>query len=185
MKMTTKTKHDERAGTVDLIGGRLCLDFVNSVDSRSAEPVEELLLSYADLVEWGAHAGALTPGEAERMLAAGARRPGAAGDALRQAIVLREALYRVLAAALEDRGATEADLGVVNAALGRAMAHQRLEPGAAGYTWAWEGESGESGDAELDRMLWPVARSAGDLLTSEDLGRVRACASQTCGWLFL
>ena len=34
-------------------------------------------------------------------------------------------------------------------------------------------------------MLWPVARSAADLLTSDDLGRVRECAGERCNWLFI
>ncbi|MCL4370559.1 MAG: CGNR zinc finger domain-containing protein [Chloroflexi bacterium] len=34
-------------------------------------------------------------------------------------------------------------------------------------------------------MLWPVARSAGELLTSSELGRVRKCAGYPCGRLFL
>jgi predicted RNA-binding Zn ribbon-like protein len=38
---------------------------------------------------------------------------------------------------------------------------------------------------ELDRMLWPVARSAADTLTSGDLKRVRRCARQGCDWLFV
>jgi predicted RNA-binding Zn ribbon-like protein len=37
----------------------------------------------------------------------------------------------------------------------------------------------------MDQMLWPVARSAAELLTSERAGRVRECASETCSWLFL
>src|SRR5207302_22567 len=37
----------------------------------------------------------------------------------------------------------------------------------------------------LDRMLWPVIRSAADLLVSGEAQRVRRCASETCDWLFL
>jgi predicted RNA-binding Zn ribbon-like protein len=34
-------------------------------------------------------------------------------------------------------------------------------------------------------MLWPVARSAAELLSSESVDRVRECASSTCTWLFI
>lgn len=34
-------------------------------------------------------------------------------------------------------------------------------------------------------MLWPVARSAADLLVSPDLARVRKCAGPTCDWPFV
>jgi predicted RNA-binding Zn ribbon-like protein len=33
--------------------------------------------------------------------------------------------------------------------------------------------------------LWPIARDAAELLASERLEYVRACASKTCEWLFL
>ncbi len=35
------------------------------------------------------------------------------------------------------------------------------------------------------RRLWAIARSAADLLASDELPYVRACASKTCEWLFL
>jgi predicted RNA-binding Zn ribbon-like protein len=34
-------------------------------------------------------------------------------------------------------------------------------------------------------MLWPIASSAADLLTSERLKKVRLCEAKTCTWLFL
>jgi predicted RNA-binding Zn ribbon-like protein len=33
--------------------------------------------------------------------------------------------------------------------------------------------------------LWSVARSAAELLTSPKLGRVKVCAGEGCGWIFL
>jgi predicted RNA-binding Zn ribbon-like protein len=36
-------------------------------------------------------------------------------------------------------------------------------------------------------MLWPIAKSAADLLASGQLGRVTECANEEegCGWVFL
>jgi predicted RNA-binding Zn ribbon-like protein len=48
-----------------------------------------------------------------------------------------------------------------------------------GYVLDW------TAGGEPDRMLWPVARSAVDLMTSADLARVRECDGHDCGWLFL
>ena len=47
-----------------------------------------------------------------------------------------------------------------------------------GLDWA-------SGGPALYRVLWPVVRSAAELLTSEDLRCVRKCAASDCGWIFL
>ena len=41
------------------------------------------------------------------------------------------------------------------------------------------------GGRALDSMLWPIARSAADLLTSGELEAVRQCGGRNCGWLFL
>ena len=37
----------------------------------------------------------------------------------------------------------------------------------------------------LDRVLWPVVRSAIDLFISGALHRVRECADDACGWIFV
>ena len=49
-----------------------------------------------------------------------------------------------------------------------------------GFTWLWA----EGGKA-LDCMLWPIARSAADLLTEGPLAAIRLCEGRDCGWLFL
>ena len=38
---------------------------------------------------------------------------------------------------------------------------------------------------DLDSLLWQIARSAADLLASEQLPFVRACSSKECEWFFL
>ena len=46
--------------------------------------------------------------------------------------------------------------------------------------WGWRNFG-----AELESVLWPVAKSAADLLVSHKLERVSTCQGETCGWLFL
>ena len=60
------------------------------------------------------------------------------------------------------------------------MSKMRLVPRGGGYGFVFGGTA-----AVLDAVLWHVARSAAELLTSGDLGRVRGCASEECGWVFL
>ena len=168
------------AAALSLIGGRLCLDFANTVGSHAGEHPNEYLRSYRDLVAWGRHAGILTGAEERRLLEAAAGRPDEAGVVLDRAIVLREAIYRIFSAVAARRAPDDADLGTLNAALARALAHARIVPAGAGFAWAWRDEEGV-----LDRMLWPVARSAAELLTGGELDRVRECANDACGWLFV
>ena len=42
-----------------LVGGAVCLDYVNTVDPRHAEERAEFLTDYADLFAWSTHACAL------------------------------------------------------------------------------------------------------------------------------
>jgi predicted RNA-binding Zn ribbon-like protein len=168
------------AGNVELVGGRLCLNFANTVSSRTEVPYREYLPSYGELVTWGQHVGVLSGDEATALQIHAARDPDLAVGVLDRAIALREAIYRVFWAIADHREPEEADLVLLNEVLHNALARLEVRPSVEGFEWAWA-----SGDDGLDRMLWPVARSAADLLTSEDLGRVRKCASEVCDWLFV
>ena len=168
------------AAALSLVGGRLCLDFANTVGSHAGEHPNEYLRSYRDLVAWSRHAGILTDAEERCLLAAGEALPDEAGVVLERAVALREAIYRIFSAVAAARAPDDADLETLNVALARALAHARIVPAGDGFAWAWRDEQGA-----LDQMLWPVARSAADLLTGGDLDRMRECANDTCGWLFL
>ncbi len=163
----------------ELSGGDLCLDFANTVDSRlSAEP-RERLIDYGDLVRWGVQAEVLTARGAQRLLAQAERQKGRAAAVVRRGRELREAIFRVFSARARSAPPPASAVGVLNEELRTALAHLRLVEDDAGYRWEWADE-----DA-LDRMLWPVVQSAAELLTSDELDRVRECAAETCAWLFL
>jgi predicted RNA-binding Zn ribbon-like protein len=166
--------------TFDLSGGRLCLDFANTLGDRGADEPNEHLGSYGDLIAWAGQAGALGPREARALLRRAAERPAGARRALAKAIGLREALYRVFAATAAGRAPRPADLAILNAAVPAAFERSRLVPSKDGFTLA----AGLNGD-DLEAPLTPVVQSAVDLLTSPDLDRVRTCAAATCAWLFL
>ncbi|MGH9335254.1 MAG: ABATE domain-containing protein, partial [Vicinamibacteria bacterium] len=78
----------------ELSGGRLCLDFANTLEKRSTARIE-LLESYTDLLSWSRQAGILSA-EEERQLSKRARaRPREAERALDRARRVREALFAV------------------------------------------------------------------------------------------
>ncbi|MGE3741501.1 MAG: ABATE domain-containing protein [Geminicoccaceae bacterium] len=162
------------------IAGNPALDFVNSVSGWVAgAPRGEHLRTYGDLVAWGLDAGLVAPRAAKRLLAEAARQPRAAAQALSRGVALRDCLHRLFAALAQGRPPARADLEAVNAAIGDALAHQRLVRRGDGFVWDWD-------DAPaLDRVLWPVLRAVTDLLTSERLARVRECGGERCHWLFL
>lgn len=159
----------------------LCLNFANTAEWHASEHPIESLTSYSELVAWSQRAGILTSPQARGLLRLAGERPAEASAALERAIALREAIYAVFSAAARGRAPEASDLDTLNEALAAAMARSRITFEAGDYAWNWDGYA-----TMLDAMLWPVARSAADLLTSGSLARVGQCADDRgCGWLFL
>ena len=168
------------AGNLELVGGHLCLDFANTVSTRGEATRREYLSRYDDLVGWARHAQILTKPEAEALLYSAARHPGLAAAVLERAVALRETIYRVFLAVVEDRDPEGTDLAAMNAAIREASSRLEVAPSAGGFEWTWVLD-----EDELDRVLWPIVGSAANLLTSAELGRVRQCARRGCDWLFV
>jgi predicted RNA-binding Zn ribbon-like protein len=164
----------------NLIGGKLCLDFVNTVDPRHEPGRREYLDSYRALAAWGVHAGAIGTDQGDRLGQAAAGDPAEAERVLGRAIRLREALYPLFRQAAGGKRPDPDDLDVLQSELTRALPHLRVAWSPAGFAREWEGSPA------LDRVLWPVTWSAAELLTHGPLNRIRECPGQgNCGWLFL
>jgi predicted RNA-binding Zn ribbon-like protein len=163
-----------------LLGGRLSLDFVNTLDPRASDQPRDFLNAYADLVGWSHYAGILTTSQADELVASSAAQPVFAAVVFVQAIAFREALHRAFLAISRGRTPARVDLDAIQEAYWTALAHARLSPRDRGLEWVWL----EDG-AALDRPLWEIARSAVELLTAPEIGRVKECANHGCGWLFL
>jgi predicted RNA-binding Zn ribbon-like protein len=172
-------KKDRTASNLELIGGALCLDFVNTISAHVGSGALEYLNSYEDLVVWCRHAGTLGDEEATNLLNHASRHPKRAAATLVQGIVLRETIYRVLITTMDGVEPTEEDVELLNTVLEQALSQLRIKPQQGVFEWTW------SDGKELDRILWPIVRSAADLLTSEQLRWVGQCGREGCDWLFL
>ena len=164
----------------EFTGGHLCLNFTNTVDNRKGANRKELLTSYAELLRWAEEANILRTKDAGCLQNMAEASPGQAKSALRSAIRLREALYALLSAGIERRAIPATALSVLNRAVQRTAQHERIAEDRRRFCWELS-----SSESSLDSILWPIARSAADLLTSPDLENVRQCASTDCAWLFL
>ena len=156
-----------------------CLSFVNTVSGRQTASPSETLESFETLVGWAREAGLLKPADAERLSARARRRQDEAEGVLARARELRELLHDTFSATSSGRAPAPATLDGLSAHLACWYTHGRLVPGDESLHWIY------SGDNDLDRVLWEVARAASRLLTSPRLQRVRPCAASTCGWWFL
>jgi predicted RNA-binding Zn ribbon-like protein len=170
--------HENPLAGLSLIGGRLCLDFVNTVDEYGTHQ-EDKLGAYADLAWWGLHAGALAEADAAPLFALAAAEPARAAAVHARAVEMREALFRIFAAARSGDALDAAHLAVLNRELQGALARQRVMADGREFAFGWD-------DAPaLERVLWPVVRDAAELLVSGDLRRVGKCCGETCDWLYL
>jgi predicted RNA-binding Zn ribbon-like protein len=169
---------DERA--FDLTGGALGLDFANTLDDRPDPRPIEGLESYGDLLAFARQSTALPESLLDTLWSEAARRPAEAERALAAALGLREVIYRIFLALSEGRQALSDDLTALNRALGAALAHARVVEADDRFAWDWAREP-----VDLEAPLWPVARSAAELLTSATLASLRLCAADACAWLFL
>jgi predicted RNA-binding Zn ribbon-like protein len=164
-----------------LVGGDPSVDFVNTVDSWLSDAPTDKLKSYADLLDWSEQVGLVPSGLTSSLRKEASRRQGDAERALRAARSLRLALYRILVAVASGEPPDLKDLDAITKLTRKAATHSRLDRREEGFAWVLD----EAGGRELGWPVWELARSGVALLTSESLQRVRQCADETCGWLFI
>jgi predicted RNA-binding Zn ribbon-like protein len=158
------------------VGGDPALDLVNTVDWTAHGPVNERLPDYPALLAWGVAAGVVPAGAAERLRRRGAAHPREARDAHARALHARELLRAAFAA-------DAAALPELNRLLADALGRLAVVPAGRGtrrLRWDWKGL-----ESRLDAVLWPVLRSAAELLSSEEADRIRTCDGPACGWMYV
>lgn len=162
-----------------LPAGKLCLEFANTADWHASPAPEEQLADYADLVRWARRWDLLFEEQAQALLAQANAQPALALEFYTWAIELREAIYHIFAAISRGSAPAQQDLDLLNEALPQAFNGPALVATDDGFAWRYHTGSG------MDRMLWPVLRSAAVLLTSAELDRIGQCADDRgCGYLF-
>lgn len=166
----------------ELVGGRLCLDFVNTVSAWPRGPdTREDLPDYDHLLAWAQATGTLTRQGAAALRAQADARPDLARRAHREALVLRDALYRVFRAVIDRSTPAASDVERVDAAVASAHAARHLAWRGGRFAQEWSADAA----AKPESVLWPVALSAQRVLCEDDPARLRVCAApENCGWLF-
>lgn len=161
----------------DFIAGAPALDFANTVGGSRERPTHDHITRYADVVEFARQRSDITDSHAAKLLALAKANPSGALAVLERAIQLRDAIWASFPA---DRNPSPKVVATISTEAARSAAHMRLAGTRESYGWAF------GDDVDLERVLWPIARSAADLLTSPfHRAIVRECESDTCSWLFL
>jgi len=159
---------------IRLDGGRLCLDFVNSIHNRYAVEVEDYLHHPERFIEWCVRTGALGSDERVSLPRSADKREAL----MLEVITLRDHLHAMFAARIDDLPPPPAAVRSLDAWLHRAWTSQKF--GADGLMH-WRADARDA--------LLPLKRitlDALELLGDSSISRLRRCDNITsCGWLFL
>ncbi len=173
------TAHKSDAEIHHLIAGELCLNFANTLYGHGKSPIHEYLFSYRDLVLWSQHAGILDKSTGDLLLRKADRFPNEALVVFHRAIALRETIFRFFDAVANHESPPSTDLAALDSARLEAISHSHVDRTAKGFALDWNDKTA------LDQMLWQIAVSAVELMTSEKLSLVRECNGDLCDWLFV
>jgi predicted RNA-binding Zn ribbon-like protein len=164
------------------VGGDASLDLVNTVDWTRHGLIQERLTDYARLTRWAEGAGVLSKADAQALRRKATAKPAEAKRAHEAALRLRDVLQRLYASIAAGKRSDPA-WEELNGLLGEALRHLRVSPlrkGQAVAEWEWHGV-----EEILESVLWPVLRSAANLVTSDEARRIRVCGSPDCGWMYV
>jgi len=159
-------------------GGCLVFNFVNTVNTRKPAPEFDYLDTFEDLLAWSAKAESLGGAKLQALREYAAQKPEAASEELHDMIEAREMLYELFSAIAKGTQPGAAVIDAFNHRLSMAFQKIHVKFGSAGAEIHLGGEG-----ISLDEPLLPVLKSAFDILTRKDLGRIKECPR--CGWLFL
>lgn len=163
----------------ELTGGALCLDFANTLGDRPRSESDQLR-TYGDFLRFSRQAASLETADLEELERLYRDCSTCADAAFQRVLEVREAIYRICSARARGQSPSAGDVEIFNKALKKAMRQTELRDSGAGFSWHWGGPA-----QALDRPLWPIVRSAADLLTSAETSWLRECAAETCSWLFI
>jgi len=161
--------------------GNLALDFANTVDWHASDNPGELLNSYEDLVSWAKDYSLITLDEFGHLTEEAQRDPDAASNVLKNAIDLRESIYRIFSAIANDASPEGNDLITLKEMWEQAINAGEIVRQEKGFSLNWEKHP-----PTFEKMLWPVCGAATDILLRHSLSQVGQCADDRgCGLLFI
>jgi predicted RNA-binding Zn ribbon-like protein len=154
-------------------GGRLCLDFVNTIHDRYAVEAEDYICQPERFIEWCVLAGAFRSGED----IAAPKRTDQRDALMRKVRTLRHNLHALLTSRIDGVPPPADAVQCLDQWLHRAWDSQSLE---------CDGQMHWRDDAYNALLpLKRIALDALDLISQPSVSQLRRCANtSSCGWLF-
>ena len=168
------SRDPQRAAT-QFFGGRICLDFANTLDWRTSAEPQELIPDYAVFLGWCGRRGTLSAQAIEALESIAQKKPAAAAAAQAEILSLRSEIWSICDAL---RRGERSDLSFVNALLAQALPQPSLVRTDGSYLHNLPGKT-------LSEPLWPILWSLIAVLTSADAARIGCCQADGCGWFYV
>lgn len=162
--------------TLRFDGGILCLDFINTIDNRKKKEAHDYLTGFKTLLEWYGYTGILSPKIIHTLERLAKDYPQKAMVVFEKSRQLRELLHQLFLAVISGKNPAPADLVLFNTYIGEA--YSNIEMG-----WLAGKAKLQFNAPALEQVYWWPVKSAVELYTSGNTGRVKECPA--CGWLFL
>ena len=159
--------------------GALCLDFANTVSWRRSPAPIDRLATYGDLASWAQQVGVISEREELALLAEAETQPRRSRLLVGRAHSLREAIFDTFAV-LSERRIPRGEVGPLKPWIQQAIANSELVRDVDRHRWQPTAVADR-----MQRVLFAIACSAGDLITSADTGLIGQCSGQDCRWLWL
>jgi predicted RNA-binding Zn ribbon-like protein len=156
------------------------IELTRTVGWKMRDRSDDDLSDYEGLVAWSVRRAIVSSEEADALLRQARRRPAQAAAALEDARSLRSLIYHLFSTVGRGDPSDPDRLDDLTAWVHRFLPARRLRPGESGATWGWRLDP-----YRLDHLLGPVTHSAAELLTSQEVKRLRLCEGDGCGWLFV
>ena len=110
-----------------IVGGNVALDLLNTQNGPAgAEPEDDVLTDYRDLLAWASHVGVITAAEERRLRRRAREDPVDAHAAFQRARETREYLYDIFDAVAQGKPPARADLERMQSDEAEALSHGRL-----------------------------------------------------------
>jgi predicted RNA-binding Zn ribbon-like protein len=165
--------------TLELDGGALCLNFVNSVRNRFEDPLFEFIVTPEDLLLWSCRTQIFDEDSEERLKNYVLKNQEKAISDLKKILKTRELLYRIFQQFSQKKRPADKDIWLFNKELSLVLRYLKFEIIESLETKViWSNEPSD--------LLWtslPIIKSAYELLISDSKNRIKECSN--CGWLYL
>ena len=166
---------DPARAATQFFGGRVCLDFANTLDWRTSDEPQELVPDYEAFIAWSSRRGTLPPRAVANLKSHAAADPAGAEAVMADTFAMRAEVCKIADALREQRAA---DLTRINRMLLTLPPQPRLVKHGNSYVHELKG-------ADLQEPLWPVLWSLTAVLSSSDATRLGCCQAKGCGWFYV